>query len=705
MPEYSEEELQALWEHFFESDDGSKYLTTGIERNDQHHLGLTSIADHYPDSQSLYVDWFDVDKFDTEFSAYLLEEPNLALDTGEQAIQKNLPPDFGDSFPDGKVHLRILNLSDNEKVPLPETSVKHMDKLISVEGILRKMTPIYLTLRTAAYKCNRCGIVHKLNQDLIWAMGQRKEPLECPKELGGCGREASSTSFKLLSNQCTFINTEKFEIQDIPEGAYGAKVERMRGYLYNDLTGIAQPGDRVRFTAIVRAKPRSRRGNPSIEYDLLLEVIGLEILDRSYEDIEVMPEDIAEIEAESKNPDLFEHLVDSIAPSVFGYYIEKEAIALQQFGAVSKQRPDGTRQRGDIHILLVGDPGTAKTLILQAVSELAPRAIYVQARQTTAAGLTCAAVKDKEFGEGEGRWTLEAGVMVLMDGGLVCISDFHNMKPEDMAVMHDALEQGEVSIAKAGITAKFSCRCCVLADANPKRGRWNQSDSVSDQIGLAPPIISRFDAIFKISDTPDKSKDKAISRHILKEYFNQDETKAAYQPYFDKTFMRKYMAHAKNINPVLEENGEAFDMIQDFYLTTRNMTEAIEDGVVTITPRQLVGLTRFALASARARLSEIVEPEDAERSIRINQYYLKQFVTESGIFDADMLASGTSHDQRKMINTLREIITELETEGPVEESDIVKEMSEYGEERVKTLLKRLLREGQIAKSRGSYITV
>lgn len=702
MPDYTYEELQQLWECFFDSPDGIAYITDGIERNGQRYLGLISIAMLYPDDQSLYVDWFDIDRFDTEFSAYLLEYPERALETGEQAIRDLLPPDFRDRFPNCNVHLRVLHLSDSEKVPLPEISVKHVDQLISIEGMLRKTTPIYPTLRTAAYKCVRCGAIQFRDQKPIWVMQRLQEPFECSKDQGGCGRAASSTGFEILIEESTFINTEKFEIQDMPEGAYGGKVERKYGYLYDDQAGNAQPGDRVRFTAIVRAKTRSRRGVPSIEYEFLLEIIGLEVLDRTYEKIALTDKDKDEIKAQSKSPELFEHLVDSIAPSVYGYLLEKEAIALQLVGAMGIQMPDGTRQRGDVHILLIGDPGTAKTVILQAVSELAPRGMYLQARQTSASGLTASAVKDEEFGEGGGKWTLEAGAMVLMDGGSLCISDIHNMNEKDMTVMHDALEQQYVSIAKAGITAKLNCRCSVLADANPKDGRWDDMKTVSEQIGLTPPIISRFDAIFMISDKPNKSKDEAIAQHILVGHSNENEMKAEYQPHFDTTFMRKYLAYAKTINPKLVVNGEAFNMIKDFYLETRSRPEAIEEGVVTVTPRQLGGLVRFASASARARLSETVELEDAERSIKINKYYLNKFVTDTGIWDVDMIASGTSHSQRKMIKTLCETITSLEAEGPVKESDIISEMTDYEEGRIKTTLKTLLRDGRICKSKGSY---
>ena len=362
-----------------------------------------------------------------------------------------------------------------EKTQIPEISEKHLGTLVSVEGKLQKIKQRYLTLKVGYFKCTRCGTLHEIEQETGLGPNQIQEPLECSKYSGGCGRAASSTSFKFLKDQSKYLNTEKLEIQDLPEGALGAKIQRKIGYVFDDLTGILQPGDVVNLVAIVQTRPRL-------------------------------------IKNAARNPDVFSNLVNSIAPSVYGHFYPKLAMGHSMFGGVERQMSDGTRKRGDIHILNVGDPSTAKTQILIALSELAPRALYVQGRQVTAAGLTAAAVKD-EFGEGG--WSLEAGAMVLVDKGTLCISDFHNMNENDRTAMNDALEQQVVSIAKAGITAVLNCRCNVIADANPKFGRFSEFSSISEQIDLSPPLLSRFDAIFIIRDKPELAKDTRIAQHIL----------------------------------------------------------------------------------------------------------------------------------------------------------------------------------------------
>jgi len=632
-----------------------------------------------------------------DLSCFILEKPNFALTTGEKAIINLVPPDILELHDDMKIHLRILSLP--EKTKLPQISEKHLGKLICVEGILRKITEIYLTLKDAVFKCMRCGSIIKIHQELEMGTTKMLTPLECSKEQGGCGRMESSTTFKLLKEDSIYVDTEKVEIQDIPEGVLGAKIERKIGYLFDDITGKLQPGDRIVLNGIVRAKPQFRGGNQTTEFKLLLQGISLEVLDRAYEQIEITDTDILRIKTEAQNPEVFNHLVSSIAPSVYGQYFPKLAISHVLFGGSERLLPDGTKKRGDIHLLMVGDPGVAKTQILKAVAELSPRGMYVQGKQVTAAGLTAACVRD-EFGEG--RWSLEAGAMVLADKGTLCISDFQNMNENDRTAMHDALEQQVISIAKAGITAELKSRCSVLADANPKGGRWSDFSPIADQINISPPLLSRFDIIFVIKDKPEMARDDAIAQHILGTFSGSalDECIQC-KPYFDKKFLQKYIAYAKSLNPKLEENGDAFKTLKNFYLQTRNDARALEQGVVTATARQLDGLVRLAFASARIRLSEIVEVEDAKRSIEIIHQFMKGFVDEEGTFDIDMIAAGTSHSQRDMIFDLMTIIQALQ-DGSGKKiaklSDILDETESrayYDRTRIITALEKMVTHGYL----------
>jgi len=196
---------------------------------------------------------------------------------------------------------------------------------------------------------------------------------------------------------------------------------------------------------------------------------------------------------------IYDNVKRSIAPSIYGYDEVKEALALQLFSGVSKGLPDGTRIRGDIHILLVGDPGIAKSQLLRYISKLSPRGIYTSGKSSTSAGLTATAVKDEL---GDGRWTIEAGALVLADKGIACIDEMDKMRSEDRSALHEAMEQQTISVAKAGVMATLKSRCALLAAANPKFGRFDKFEGIAQQINLSPALMSRFDLIFVLTDEP-----------------------------------------------------------------------------------------------------------------------------------------------------------------------------------------------------------
>ncbi|MBA7650203.1 hypothetical protein ES703_58005 [subsurface metagenome] len=253
-----------------------------------------------------------------------MANPKKVLEEGKAVIIDKLPPDFREKHDEININLRVMALP--EKTQIPEISEKHLGTLVSVEGKLQKIKQRYLTLKVGYFKCTRCGTLHEIEQETGLGPNQIQEPLECSKYSGGCGRAASSTSFKFLKDQSKYLNTEKLEIQDLPEGALGAKIQRKIGYVFDDLTGILQPGDVVNLVAIVQTRPRLRRGNPTTELDLLLEITALERLERAYDQIEITEEDIIQIKNAARNPDVFSNLVNSIAPSVYGHFYPKLAM-------------------------------------------------------------------------------------------------------------------------------------------------------------------------------------------------------------------------------------------------------------------------------------------------------------------------------------------------------------------------------------------
>ncbi len=716
--EYSLESLTEMWTSFFKE---HGYVPK-----------LLDVAAQYPEVRSLFIPYTDVALFNISLAEHLLEQPTASLMAAEKASQQLIPP--GQRVP---VHIRIEELPvDPEfgKVPIRDLRSKHLGRLIAVEGLVRKSTEVRPRLKVAVFQCMRCGAIHRVEQDTL----QLRDPLECYKENGGCQRAAGSTKFRLITNYASlpdpfassfgdraldfseFVDTQKIEMQESPEGLRGGdQPQRLTSYLEDDLTGKLSPGDRVTINGILRESIRTQGSQKSTLFEIFLSTVSVERQKDDYEEIEITEEDEEQILATSRDPALFRNFIASIAPTIFGMDEEKEALCLQLFGGVTKVLPDQTRIRGDIHIMLVGDPGTAKSQLLRYMRNIAPRAIYTSGKATTAAGLTAAAVRD-EFGEG--RWTLEAGALVLADRGLAAIDELDKMSEQDRSAMHEAMEQQSISIAKAGITATLQARCSILGAANPKLGRFHEHALMVEQIDLPPALFSRFDIIFPIIDKPDSIWDAKLAEHILKvhrtgevdrlkEHLDglplpgsiEEEVYEAVHPFYEPEFVSKYVAYAKNrIFPVLTD--DAFTAIKEYYITIRKQGEG-EEASVPLTARQLEAFIRMAEASARVRLSELVEQEDADRAIRIVDYFLKKIMGGER-FDIDIIATGISHSQRERMRILLDIIDQLTRGGEAPtEDDVLAEAEGFNIERsqAKDVLSRLVSDGRIyTPSAGRY---
>jgi len=683
-----DESLVASWQRFFE---------------EQCRSNIETIALEYPEKRSLVVDYWDVDKADPNLTELLINQPYKTVFNAEEALNTI------DVAAEHKVklHFRVRNLPDTHKIVIRKIRANHLGKFMAVEGLVKKRTEVRPKLLVAAFQCNKCSAIIRIEQD----EDILKEPSECYEDQGGCGR---MSSFKLSTNLSTFIDSQKIEIQENPEGLRGgAQPERISVYLEDDLVGEIAPGDRVIVNGILHSMQRRRGTFRLTSFDKTMEAVSIESQEMVFEEVEVTEEDEQEILKTSKDPDIYDKMRQSIAPTIYGMDTEKEAIVLQLFGGLSKRMPDGTYMRGDLHTLFVGDPGTAKSQMLSYMSKLAPRSVYASGKATTAAGLTAAAVRD-EFGEGQ--WTLEAGALVLADMGVACIDEIDKMEETDRSSMYQAMEQQEISVAKAGINATLKSRCAILAAANPKLGRFDEFIPIHEQINMPPALLSRFDLIFSILDKPDRKTDTALATHILESHkagemheniakskdslYSEEQESVLMKhvmPIFEPEFVRKYVAYAKrNVFPVMTD--EALDVLRNYYVDFRSSSE----DSVPFTPRQLEAFVRLSEASARIRLSQEATIEDAKRAIAIIDQYLRRvgMDRETGKFDIDIIATGFSHSQHERMRSIIDLIKRLcneSSDGNAARSDIISEAEISGMEsrKVEEALDRLKRNGQI----------
>ncbi len=686
MASYERDEIREKFRDFFE--------------DEQFHSELIKVADNYPDEKSIFITYKDLTLFfeDIDFPRYVVEKPKLCLDEGEKAIKEVL----GKAYEDVHIHLRLTGLSDARKKMIRDLRSDDLANYLAINGLVRKATEVRPKISTAVFRCGFCGAKTKVKQ----SGSNIEEPTRCAE----CEKTSNKTNFTLLRDESEFRNFQNIEIQESPDELRGGEQpQRLKSWVKNDLVGEVSPGDRITLNGILDGKPKRKSSrSESRVFDIYMRVNGIEVKEYEFEDLELSEEDKEEIQDKANEPRIFSEIVNSIAPSIHGLREEKIGLALQLFGGVPKELPDGSRKRGDIHILLVGDPGTAKSQLLRYIGELSPRGMYASGKGSTGAGLTAAAIREEVMGES--RWVLEAGTLVLADGGIACVDELDKMRSEDRSAMHEAMAQQTISVAKAGINATLNSRCSVLGAANPQYGRFERHENISQQIDLPPPLISRFDLIFALIDKPDKEKDSNIAEHILNLHEegeriekNEADVEEEFGPDLDKEFLRKYIAHAKSKKPVLTD--QAMEKLKGEYLDLR---EQGGDDTIPATARQLDSLVRLAEASARAHLRDQATVEDAERAIRVTEYFLHQVAsTDSDTLDIDIVASSVSASERNLLENIRSILQEKSKvhENGVPKDDILEEAVSRGlsREEVKKELDRMKTNGQIYEpSPNSY---
>ncbi|MFP4174522.1 MAG: minichromosome maintenance protein MCM [Halobacteriales archaeon] len=592
---------------------------------------------------SLAVDYADVETYDPDLADDLVLHPDETRRAAEDALA-----DFDIAADVSLESARVRFSGFRPTTGIRSIRSDDVNKLIAVEGIVRKATEVRPKVLDAAFECQRCGTLTTVEQT-----GQEfSEPHQCR----GCERQGP---FRLLEDQSDFVDAQKLRVQESPEGLRGGQTpQKIDVNIEGDITGKVSPGDRVTATGVLRAIP----DDGSTTFEVFIEGNNVEIEDQDFEDFEITEEDVETIREIASSPNLYENIRDSFAPSIYGYETEKLAMILQLFAGVKKSLPDGTRIRGDMHILLIGDPGTGKSQLLQYAQKIAPRGIYTSGKGATSAGLTAAAVQD-DFGDG--KWTLEAGALVLADKGIACVDEVDKMDQNDRSALHEALEQQQVSIAKAGINATLKSRCSLLGAANPKYGRFDKYEGIAEQIDLEPALISRFDLIFTVTDDVDEEEDANIAGHILQTNYagevdasgeDAGDEMEEIDPDIEPETLRKYVAYARReCNPTM--TGEARERIQEFYVDLR--AQGGDGDAVPVTARKLEALVRLAEASARVRISDKVEMRDAERAIEVTTASLDQVGRdpETGEFDIDVIESGTSQTQRDRIKGIKEIIS------------------------------------------------
>jgi len=673
---------------------------------------ILQLANEYPDARSLYIRYPMIDLFDSDLAEEVLTHPSQCIQELTTALKEiDLPIDK--SF--DNVYVRIIDIPT--KVRIGDLRSKHLSKLISLDGMIRKATEVRPRITNAAFQCMRCG--HTTYVEQVNGYKFEEPFMGCEEET--CGKKGP---FKVVIEDSTFVDAQKLQIQEPPEDLRGTQAQSIDVDADNDLTGILLPGERVVVNGILKSRQRTLKDGKSVYYDLYLEANSIEKIDTAFDEVEISSTDEENIKALSQDPAIYIKMVNSIAPVIRGMDDVKEAMVLQQFGGVPKFLPDGSYIRGDSHILFCGDPSLGKSKLMKSSQARSPRAVFASGPASSAGGLTAVVVKD-DFGEG--RWTVEGGALVLADKGIAFIDEADKMKPTDRDALHDAMEQQEINLSKAGIMATLKTRTSVFMAANPKNGKFDKYEPLAEQIDLKPSLLSRFDLIFVMLDTPDERIDSDVSIYMLNTHLAgelqqqkqsgivtvesvlAEEAEKHITPEITIDLFKKYVAYAKmHIFPSLSE--EAIDHIHSFYMSLRKAGVNSKTDSVPITKRQEEAMIRLAEASARVRLSNHITLEDAKRATSLMYTCLKNVGLDphTGEIDSSIINSGTSLNQRNNIKILKDIIKSLSSKfpgGKIPVSEIIVQASKQGieKEKVESNLKKFAQRGDILKPSPEHV--
>nr|XP_019045031.1 minichromosome maintenance protein 2 [Kwoniella bestiolae CBS 10118]OCF23961.1 minichromosome maintenance protein 2 [Kwoniella bestiolae CBS 10118] len=511
-----------------------------------------------------------------------------------------------------EIHVRITELPTS--LSLRDLRQSNLNCLVRVSGVVTRRTGVFPQLKYVKFDCGKCGAT----------LGPFFQDTNKELKISFCSACESRGPFSVNSEQTVYRNYQKMTLQESPGSVPAGRLPRHREVvLLWDLIDMAKPGEEIEVTGIYRnnfdASLNTKNGFPV--FSTVLEANHINKKEDLFAAVRLTEEDEKMIRSMAKDERIAKRIVKSIAPSIYGHDDIKTAIALSLFGGVPKDINRKHRIRGDINVLLLGDPGTAKSQFLKYVEKTASRAVFTTGQGASAVGLTASVRKDPITRE----WTLEGGALVLADKGHCLIDEFDKMNDADRTSIHEAMEQQSISISKAGIVTSLQARCAIIAAANPIRGRYNPTIPFQQNVELTEPILSRFDVLCVVKDAVDPVQDEMLAQFVVGSHlrshpqFNEarDEvnvTTSVDADIIPQDVLRKYIMYSKeHIRPKLHQLDQ--DKLARLYADLRR--ESLATGSFPITVRHLESMIRMSEASAKMHLREYVRSDDIDLAIQV----------------------------------------------------------------------------------------
>ncbi|MDA4124301.1 MAG: minichromosome maintenance protein MCM [Thaumarchaeota archaeon] len=638
------------------------------------------------EGKSLTVDFGDLLRYDNDLANTLLLKPDYALASFKTAAYETMRSENALYADRVKRDLAVRIRAISDLVPLRKVDVSYLDKMLAVSGMIVRTSELRPLMTSAAWVCPSGHVTFQDQDDLA---------LKRPPKCDICGE---ARNFELEKKQSRFIDFQILRVQELPEELPPGQLPQFFDVnVEGDIVNQARPGDRVVLSGILRAVPDYAVGQVKTRlFKSQIDCNHVEVKGKEPEMVQITKEDEALIRSVASSPDAYDRLILSVAPVILGHLAEKESILLLLAGGSATVLPDGTKLRGDLNVLFVGDPGTGKSEMLKFASQVAPRGIYASGRGTTSAGLSAAVIREKNV------FMLEAGVVVLADQGIAAIDEFEKMRPEDRTALHESMEQQTVTIAKGGIYATLNARTAILAACNPVLGRYNPFQNLTENIGTLPiPLLTRFDLIFVTKDQPAPAEDERLATHILSVHERKG---YAAPPPVEFSLLKKYIAYAKKISPTLTK--EAIARLKDYYLELRKAGG--DEGQIPPTPRTLEAMIRVATARARILLRETVTEEDALAAVALMNRMVEDVLTDATTKKTDFgIQLGKPAGETRNLRAAMEVLKSLEgpDKKPVERRAFKEELikSKFSDEDAEKMIRTMFREGMVYESKPGFI--
>ncbi|XP_043717807.1 DNA replication licensing factor MCM2-like [Telopea speciosissima] len=574
------------------------------------------------DGCSLEIDYKQFIYIHPNIAIWLADAPQSVLEVMEE-VAKNVVFDLHPNYKNihQKIYVRITNLPVYDQIH--NIRQIHLNTMIRIGGVVTRRTGVFPQLQRVKYDCNKCGAV----------LGPFFQNSYSEVKVGSCPECQSKGPFTVNIEQTIYRNYQKLILQESPGIVPAGRLPRYKEViLLNDLIDCARPGEEIEVTGIYTnnfdLSLNTKNGFPV--FATVVEANYVTKKQDLFSAYKLTQEDKEEIEKLAKDPRIGERVIKSIAPSIYGHVDIKTAIALAMFGGQEKNVEGKHRLRGDINVLLLGDPGTAKSQFLKYVEKTGQRAVYTTGKGASAVGLTAAVHKDPVTRE----WTLEGGALVLADRGICLIDEFDKMNDQDRVSIHEAMEQQSISISKAGIVTSLQARCSVIAAANPVGGRYDSSKTFSQNVELTDPIVSRFDILCIVKDVVDPDTDEMLAKFVVDSHFksqpkgaNMDDKSvsnsiedppASVRPVdleiLSQNMLKKYITYAK-LHAFPRLHDADLDKLKHVYAELRR--ESSHGQGVPIAVRHIESMIRMSEAHARMHLRQHVTQEDVDMAIQV----------------------------------------------------------------------------------------